>query len=47
MRLELDRDEIARLFYLTNGDRELPELLETFSAFKRQENVGLATERGG
>jgi hypothetical protein len=47
VRLELDRDEIARLFYLTNGDRELPELLQTFSAFKRQEDLGFAPERGG
>ena len=44
VQIELSRDEIARLFYLTNGDRALPELLQTFAGFKQQEDVGHARE---
>jgi hypothetical protein len=37
VQLELSRDEIARLFYLTHGDAELPELIRFFSELKRQD----------
>ncbi len=40
VQLELSRDEIARLFYLTNGDRGLPELLGLFKDFGDEERVG-------
>lgn len=33
--LELSRDEIARLFYLTNGDRSLPEMMEFFAGLRK------------
>jgi Bacterial RNA polymerase, alpha chain C terminal domain len=46
VQLELTRDDIDRLFYLVNGDRSLPKLLETFLSFKLVENVGLAQEPG-
>jgi hypothetical protein len=42
IQLELDRKEIDRLFYLMNGDRALPELLETFAGFKAFDVVGLS-----
>jgi DNA-directed RNA polymerase alpha subunit len=45
MQLRLNRNEVARLFYLTNGDRGLPELLEIFSTFKAREIVGLPTKQ--
>ncbi len=37
VQLELSRREIARLFYETNGDEGLPELLQLFSEFKQQD----------
>ena len=40
VQLELSRDEIARLFYLTNGDRGLPDILNFFSDLKQQEAHG-------
>jgi hypothetical protein len=40
VQLELDRTEIARLFYETNGDQGLPELLKLFSEFKDQNELG-------
>jgi len=40
VQLELDRDEVAKLFYSTNGDRGLPALLELFSTFKTRELFG-------
>jgi hypothetical protein len=45
VQLELDRSDIDRLFYLINGDRSLPKLLEMFSAFKAVEDVGLPREQ--
>jgi hypothetical protein len=40
VQLELSREEIARLFYLTHGDAELPELIRFFTELERQEKVG-------
>src|SRR5947208_13002981 len=40
VQLELSREEIARLFYLTHGDAELPALIKFFSQLKHQEKVG-------
>ena len=40
VQLELSREEIARLFYLTHGDKELPEMIEFFSGLRREELVG-------
>ncbi|WIW43868.1 hypothetical protein ML401_20330 [Bradyrhizobium sp. 62B] len=40
VQVELDRKEIARLFYLTHGDAELPELIKFFSELRREELVG-------
>jgi hypothetical protein len=40
VQLELSREEIARLFYLTHGDAELPELIKFFAELRRQELVG-------
>jgi hypothetical protein len=45
VQLELSRRDIDRLFYLTNGDRGLPKLLETFSTFKTLEDHGLPQEQ--
>jgi hypothetical protein len=45
IQLELTRSDIDRLFYLANGDRGLPKLLETFSTFKLVEDVGLPREQ--
>jgi Bacterial RNA polymerase, alpha chain C terminal domain len=45
IQLELTRSEIDRLFYLANGDRGLPKLLEIFSTFKLVEDVGLPREQ--
>ena len=45
VQLELNRADVTRLFYLMNGDRALPELLETFSAFKLLEAVGRSSRR--
>lgn len=44
VQLDLSRNEIARLFYLTNGDRSLPELLQFFSKLKKTEDVGMEIE---
>jgi Bacterial RNA polymerase, alpha chain C terminal domain len=44
VQLELDRDEVAKLFYLTNGDRGLPDLFDLFSTFKAREVYGLQRE---
>jgi hypothetical protein len=40
VQLELSRQEIARLFYLTHGDAELPQLIKFFSELKHQERIG-------
>jgi hypothetical protein len=40
VQLELSRQEIARLFYLTHADAELPELIKFFSELKHEEKVG-------
>jgi hypothetical protein len=40
VQLELSREEIARLFYLTHGDAELPQLVKFFSELKSQEKLG-------
>jgi hypothetical protein len=40
VQLELSREEIARLFYLTHADAELPQLIKFFSELKHQESVG-------
>jgi hypothetical protein len=40
VQLELSREEIARLFYLTHGDAELPQLIKFFSDLRHQEKVG-------
>jgi hypothetical protein len=40
VQLELSREEIARLFYLTHGDAELPQLIKFFSELRREEIVG-------
>lgn len=40
VQLELNREEIARLFYLTHGDAELPQVISFFTELKRQEKVG-------
>jgi hypothetical protein len=45
VQLELDRDEVTRLFYLMNGDRALPQLLETFSGFTLRDAHGLPKEQ--
>lgn len=42
VQLELSRAEIARLFYLTHGDAELPELIEFFSGLRSRDLVGNA-----
>jgi hypothetical protein len=42
VQLELSREEIARLFYLTHGDAELPELINFFSELRKEELVGTA-----
>ncbi|MBR1188009.1 hypothetical protein [Bradyrhizobium sp. AUGA SZCCT0160] len=44
VQLELSREEIARLFYLTHGDAELPELIKFFSELRRVELVGAPRE---
>lgn len=40
VQLELSREEIARLFYLTHADAELPQLISFFSELRHQEKVG-------
>jgi hypothetical protein len=40
VQFELSREEIARLFYLTHADAELPQLIKFFSELKHQEKVG-------
>jgi hypothetical protein len=44
VQLELSRAEIARLFYETNGDQGLPELLKLFSEFRGQGSLGTAKQ---
>jgi hypothetical protein len=41
IQVELSREEIERLFYLTNGDRAIPKLLEMFENLRKQEVLGL------
>ena len=44
VQFEMDRTEVARLFYLTNGDRGLAGIAKLFSEFRDQDERGSEPE---